>query len=123
MKKLILLFIVFITGSATFGQSFVREKLAASENVKNLTSLQGADLNVFPNPVTGNHFQVISEVNPVNELKLLNITGKLVYQKILNQPLSKFEVELPVVPDGVYLLTVKQTDNTLRTIKLLIRSR
>ncbi len=110
-------------GLTSSGQSGIQNKTVAMGQVNNSPAeLQVSELSVFPNPVTDNHFQVVTSDQPFNEVKMMSITGKLVYQKMSGQPMSKFEVALPEIPDGVYLLMIRRTDNSSRTIKILVRN-
>jgi hypothetical protein len=78
------------------------------------------DLNVFPNPVKNGNFWIVSDVNRMQEVRLINITGTEVYIRKFVDPVQRHEVNIKGFPEGIYLLAVKQTNNSVKTIKILV---
>jgi hypothetical protein len=88
----------------------------------NESTMNQMDLKVFPNPVLNKKFTVELNFNQIAEIRISNIAGIQVYDKKFISPLSSFEVIIENIPDGIYFLRVSATNNTSKTIKLLIRS-
>ena len=91
------------------------------ENVPgNRTELMPEDFKIFPNPVVNQKFIVETFRQPLSEIKISNITGKVVYQKKLTLPSQRYEVLTENYPDGIYLLRITTIVGATRTIKLMI---
>jgi hypothetical protein len=88
----------------------------------NESTMNQMDLKVFPNPVLHKKFTVELNFNQIAEIRISNIAGIQVYDKKFVTPFNAFEVILENIPDGIYFLKVNATNNTSKTIKLLIRS-
>lgn len=76
----------------------------------------GRDFIVFPNPVNG---QVILNNIPRSEVKLLDMTGKILKSVNVTRPTERLVLEIDLKP-GVYLLKLEINDKVL-TQKLLVR--
>jgi hypothetical protein len=84
------------------------------------SSLVLEEWRVFPNPVLHKKFTIDISDNFISEIRISNIAGKLVYEKKFTLPVSRFEVSTDNLPDGIYLLRINASNNSSRTIKLLI---
>jgi hypothetical protein len=80
------------------------------------------DLKVFPNPVLDKKFTVELYKYAISEIKISNIAGKQVYERKFTLPVNRYEVLTNDLPNGIYLLRISASNNTFRTIKLLINS-
>jgi hypothetical protein len=58
----------------------------------------------------------------LSEIKITNITGKQIYFKKLVIPESKKQIQFENIPNGVYLIQIKTTENKLVAKKLLVAS-
>jgi hypothetical protein len=77
-------------------------------------------LKVFPNPVYGNELEInySLEQNMQGALEILNVTGKLVYEKTLPQWSSYQRLHLPELSSGVYLVKLS-SGNKIATVKFI----
>jgi hypothetical protein len=84
------------------------------------SSLVIEEWRVFPNPVLHKKFTIDLSGNFISEIRISNIAGKQVYEKKFTLPVSQFEFSTDNLPDGIYLLRINASNNSSRTIKLLI---
>jgi hypothetical protein len=77
-------------------------------------------MKVFPNPVYGNELEInySLEQNMQGTLEILNVTGKLVYEKTLPQWSSYQRLHLPELATGVYLVKLA-SGNKITTVKFI----
>ncbi|MFZ5431369.1 MAG: T9SS type A sorting domain-containing protein [Bacteroidota bacterium] len=80
------------------------------------------DVRVYPNPVTDRRLNIELTDQSIQELRISNIAGSVVYSKKFQVPVTKHQVTLDNVPSGVYLLRVISDGNLTRTTKLMIRN-
>jgi hypothetical protein len=66
--------------------------------------LENQDLIIFPNPFNGEFSLILSDENPKN-VSIVNTLGALVYKK-WNYLESRLEIDLSLLPKGVYFLNV-----------------
>jgi hypothetical protein len=78
-------------------------------------SIENNELNVYPNPCTGN-FSLINAEN--SEVFIYNTAGSLVYQTKVDNAKS-FSIDLTNQAKGMYIIQVKN-DSGVRTQKLSI---
>jgi len=98
-------------GSQTYsGYANISQAMAINEN----NSSQKFDL--YPNPATNS---ITIEAIPPYNLILNDLTGRVMYQNIINEP--AYKLSLNDISEGVYFVTVSQKANT--TTKKLIISR
>lgn len=96
------------------GNNFYRIKIVKRNNVisysvtrKVLVPGKNETINIYPNPATKKIF--ITGISSSAELSLLDLSGKLLWQKRIITNQSSVEVELPALPAGVYVLKVNET--------------
>lgn len=81
------------------------------------------DIIIFPNPFEANiRVLLVNNTSPKVNIQLIDVTGKLIYEKILNVQEGEdlFDVQLNKnPPKGVYILNVKYSDGTFTTRKLV----
>ena len=75
---------------------------------------------IYPNPVNGNHI-TISSAKPLRHLnvRIMEISGRLVFSKQINQQASAFSLYLPDITPGYYVI-VLNGDNFVETQKLVV---
>jgi len=83
-------------------------------------ALYSNNLTVFPNPSDGWITLKTSDAIRLMEIKVYSISGKLVYQKELDENISEKKVNLSSLYNGVYFLEVFTGTEKMRT-KLVIR--
>ena len=70
---------------------------------------------VYPNPAT-NKITINGKLKPGSQIKLTDINGRIIKEIITNASLSSFEIILPSLPPGIYVLNV---DNYIEKIMIL----
>ena len=119
MKRIILLTIavfIYISGfsqnnvsnSSNWNNSFFEEKQNTPE------------LKIYPNPCKGEKITLELKSHQIAEIQLTNITGKQVFNKKFNFAENKKQIQLNNIPNGIYLLKVKSTDNKTVVKKFII---
>ncbi|WP_276502572.1 T9SS type A sorting domain-containing protein [Terrimonas pollutisoli] len=69
------------------------------------TDLPANRVNVYPNPAK-NKLYITGDVSTVHNIWLLDVSGKLLWQKNITPSPVSLEVDLPVLPAGIYLLKI-----------------
>ena len=121
MKQFILIqFILFL-------HLFVSSNPPAQNSLQDDTLLQAeqiapCDLKVYPNPAqTGQvHIEMIHET--IKEVRLVNIAGKEILHRKPGWGTRKYQLNLDRIPNGIYFLRVKTTDNQVVVKKLVVSS-
>jgi len=80
------------------------------------------DVKVFPNPVPNKRVNVELSDQSMQELRITNIAGSVIFSKRFPIPVARYQVFLGDLPNGVYLLRVTSDGNLTRTTKLMIRN-
>lgn len=121
MKQILLLFIFTFFSLVIFSQENERLPNYRSQTSKELRS--HLDLKVFPNPVTGQKVTIEIGNEKLSELRISNIAGKVVVLKKFLIPENKIEISLDNTPNGIYLIQVKTSSNSLVAKKLIVSGR
>lgn len=120
MKKT-LLYIIFLlaTGSLTAQTGAFVEAL--TESTAKATKIIDYKIKMYPNPVTGNEFTVLSE-QLIVKLEVLNVIGSVVFRHENNQAYhTKISVQLKNAERGVYMVRVTFLENKTVIKKLLVK--
>jgi hypothetical protein len=123
MKILLLILILFLGFSTidaqTSGwQSTGAEALAPAGNEINSM----LEVRIFPNPVTDKRVNIELADQSIQEIRITNIAGSVVYSKRFLAQVTKHQIVLENVPNGVYLMRVISDGNLSRTSKLMVRN-
>ncbi len=110
----ILLLFIFLPGFAQNMQSSPAARLSVDN--KEVQSI----LKIYPNPCKDKKVTIELMDNDLEEIKITNITGKEVLIQKMDIPVSKFQLQLNEIPDGIYLLQVKTTSNKVVVKKLMV---
>ncbi len=123
MKILLIIFISFlgISGLSAQDSSWQAAGNNAWQPAINETSV-ALDVKVFPNPVSDKRVNVELSDQSIQELRITNIAGSVIFSKRFQMPVDRYQVFLADVPNGVYLLRVTSDGNQTRTTKLMIRN-
>ena len=78
---------------------------------------QSLAVRIYPNPSDGT-FQLLSPITGRTHLKLFDITGRMVWSKMVEGSEAYFTTTN--VPSGCYFLDVRDSQNSLLAIKRLI---
>jgi len=76
------------------------------------------DLKVYPNPVN-NHFNInLGDREGSGQIRMYNLSGKLVFTKRINEPENILNVDASVLKSGLYLINV-QIGSISKTLKII----
>lgn len=118
MKKLLLAIILLVFTLTGFSQSLSSGTTGWSSQLQE--EVISSELRIYPNPCRENKVTIEFSVKQITEIRLINITGKEVYQKSYPIPENKKQVELTGIPNGIYIIRIKTDDQNLVTKKLMI---
>ena len=119
MKKIILILTILFINVSGFAQAFsVNSSKWNDSFVSSDTMLP--DLKIYPNPCTDQKVTIQLNNDKLSEIRLTNITGKVVLIKNYQVPVSKQELMLGNFPDGIYLVQVRTSQNKIIVKKLVI---
>jgi hypothetical protein len=119
MKKIILLLIVstiYISGFSqnSFGKSSTWNNINVEENHTS------TELKIYPNPCKQGKVTLEFSSKEIIEVRLNNIAGKEVLVKKFSFPENKKQIQLNDIPNGIYLIRIKTTDNKQVVKKLMV---
>ena len=81
--------------------------------------------NVYPNPVKGNTINVQFIDQPVGlyEVKLINITGRVVYTEKISVSSNNMlqPLKTTTLQKGMYQLEIKNADNSTQVQKIIVQ--
>jgi hypothetical protein len=77
------------------------------------------NISIFPNPVINNTVTLTSG-SDFNEIEILNIVGRSVFQKRFKPAVTKATLNLKQFNKGIYFIRVSFNDNTIITEKIMI---
>jgi len=123
MKILLLILLSFLglTGlnAQTSGWQSAGSNLLLPAINENSSALE---IKVFPNPVSDKRVNVELFSQSIQELRITNIAGSVIFNKRFQTSVTRYQVFLGDIPNGVYLLRVTSDGNLTRTTKLMIRN-
>lgn len=115
---LIILFILFQISSfsqVSSGNSSDWNSHSAINSEKNQP-----DLKIYPNPCKDKKVTIEFNTDLISEIRLVNITGKEVLLKKIEIPVSRLQIELNNIPNGIYMVQVKTVEDKIIVKKLLV---
>lgn len=113
MKKFILVVLLFAFNLSVFAQDTWDNTISDKEKLE-------SELKLYPNPCKNSKITVDFQSKEITEIRLTNITGKQVLKKKYDFPTHKTQLQLHDIPNGVYLIQVKTSDNKTLVKKLLV---
>ena len=119
MKKVILALILSALYFTGITQNSGVENITGTIQTTQNTFLE---LKIYPNPCKQEKVTIENSSNIISEISITNIAGKQVYLKKFITPEHKIQVELSELPNGIYLVKIKTTDEK-QVVKKLIVSR
>lgn len=117
MKKNILSLILIL--SCFIGFSQVSTEINSYETKQSITN-SSEEFKIYPNPCKQDKVTIESSMNNIAEISITNIAGKQVYSKKYFVPESKIQVELSEMPNGIYLVKIKNDTNKQIVKKLIV---
>lgn len=119
MKQIILLIIVLFISISSFSQN--SSGISPNWNNSVLAVKQNSpELKIYPNPCKSNIVTLDFKTLQIAEVQLTNITGKQVFLKKFKFTGNKIQLQLNDIQNGMYLLKVKSTDNTVVVKKFIV---
>lgn len=119
MKKIILLFII-----SALSFSGISQNSEGSKSVWNTPNIQDnssiSDPKIYPNPCKDEKITIEFIAHEISEIRVTNIAGKEVLLKKFEYTENKKQIQLTEIPNGIYLLRIKTTDDKMVVKKLLV---
>jgi len=123
MKYLLLILFLFVGFSRLDAQTSSWQGNSAEVLGQSASEINGfSDVRIFPNPVTDKRVNIEAGTHAIQELRITNIAGVVVYAKRFQAPVARYQVVLENVPNGVYLLRIVTETGSTRTSKLMLRN-
>jgi hypothetical protein len=123
MRILLVILILFLGSTGLNAQSAGWASTGTEAISPAGNELNGAlDVRVFPNPVYDKRVNIELSDQSIQELRITNIAGTVIFSRRFQVPVTKHQIVLENVPSGVYLLRVISDGNQSRTTKLMIRN-
>jgi len=107
-----LLRLEFNGGSFNLGRVIVREVETSTEE-----PLIGQNLRLYPNPV--GEVLYITSRDPVDQLEVFDVTGKLMHSKKISGIRRRYQLNLQPLPPGMYLIKISLGDEGSTTQKII----
>jgi hypothetical protein len=85
--------------------------------------LESNELKVYPNPAENGRVTLELNNGMISEIRLINIAGKEAAVQKMDFETSKYTLELVNVPNGIYFIRVKTTENKVVVKKLVVSGR
>ena len=79
-----------------------------------------SELKVYPNPVKNNQVTISFQTREIAEVRFVSITGKEVLKKMYDFPVQKTSILLNEIPNGLYILQIKTSEDYQVAKKLMI---
>ena len=116
MKQILLLIaIVFVMSECRLSKSLLRNGIQIMNEV-----LQEPQLKIYPNPCINRKLTVELNNDELTEIRITNITGKVVLFRKYVIPVNKIELALDNTPDGIYLVQIKTSEQKILAHKLIV---
>ena len=113
MKRVILISIFLLFSIAGFSQNSWQQPLPEKESIQK-------EFKIYPNPCKSNKVTLSFETKEISEIRLTNITGKQVLLKKYQLPAHRIQLQLYDIPNGIYLVQAKTSDNKMVVKKLMV---
>ena len=83
----------------------------------------GIELKIYPNPVETGKVTLEMKSGEINEIRLIDIAGKEVITRKILSGSAKYQLQLNEVPNGIYFVRIKTSENQIVVRKLVVTSR
>ena len=121
MKKLILLISLLIFTFTGFSDN--PGNLFFQQDQPALTQENRFELKIYPNPTETGRITLEMNTGEINEIRLIDIAGKEVISRKIDFGTPKYLLSLDEVPNGIFFVRVKTTENKVVVKKLVVSSR
>ena len=113
MRKIILVFLLFVLCVPVFAQNNWSHSISDKEKIE-------SELKIYPNPCKNGKISIDFQSKKIREIRLTNITGKEIIHKKYDAFTHKTQMQLNDIPNGIYLIRIKSTDNQTFVKKLMV---
>jgi hypothetical protein len=79
-----------------------------------------AELKIYPNPARNDRVTISFQSPDISEIRFMDITGKEVIKEIYEFPTQKAVVKISEIPNGIYIVQIKTTQNRWIAKKLMV---
>ena len=121
MLKILLIILFTVYTSTTYAA--LSDYVPGMQDSQDVTNLSQNELLVYPNPAESGRVTLEMNSGEISEVRLINIVGKEVLTRILDAGTTKFILPLDNLPDGIYFVRVKSSENNIVVKKLVVASR
>lgn len=119
MKRIILLLIISVFSITGFSQN--PERGLSPWNAPNIQDNSSSnEPKIYPNPCKDEKVNIEFIAQEISEIRMTNIAGKEVLLKKFEYTENKKQIQLTDIPNGIYLLRIKTTDEKMVVKKLLV---
>jgi len=104
------------TSSLTIEGSDVAENVTLTEESTGILTINGKSVKIYPNPANGRVY-IETEIKDLS-VAVLNVTGRLIYNGIIQD--SRHQINVESYPSGMYIIRLKK-DGRIHNHRLLVR--
>jgi len=119
MKRIILIIIILTVYFSGFSQS-----LSGNNSFQNKLNFEEnsavSEVKIYPNPCKEEKVTIEFNNQEIKEVSLTNITGKVVFIKTFPLAENKKQIQLNEIPNGIYIIKVKTSDEKIVVKKLMV---
>lgn len=119
MKKFILIVLILAIHVSGFSQ-MMSENNSYRANVIPEENITSTDVKIYPNPCKEEIVTVEFNNQQIKEIRLTNIIGKEVFLKKYPYSENKKQIELNDIPNGIYIMKIITSDETVVVKKLMV---
>lgn len=120
MKQILLIISFLLLQISVYSQVFSGNSPGWINNSTIETEKNQTELKIYPNPCKDKKVTVEFNTGLLSEIRLINITGKEVFLKRIEIPVTRLQLELANAPNGIYMVQVKTSNDRIVVKKLLI---
>jgi hypothetical protein len=120
MKQLILLILFFVFTFTGFSGN--PGNLFLEQDQPSLTQENRFELKIYPNPTETGRITLEMNTGEITEIRLIDIAGKEVISRKIEFGTPKYLLLLNEIPNGIYFVRVKTTENKVVVKKLVVSS-
>lgn len=118
MRKFLLILFVVLSLSG-FSQNLQTNSSGWGNQLSDENNLT-LELRVYPNPSTDGKVTIEFNNQEISEIRLTNITGKEVFLKKFQFAENKKQIQFNDIPNGLYILRIKTSDQKQVMKKLML---
>jgi len=112
MKKIILILFILLNFVA-FAEPYSNLSPTEKDTIE-------TDLKMYPNPVKNDRVTISFQNREISEIRIMNITGKEVRKEMYDFPVQKAVLQINEIPNGIYIVQIKTSENLVVAKKLIV---